>query len=194
MPMAGAFPTNCRSPNAMVVAAHSAELTVAIELSPSDSSSRGLYAVSLFLAGALSGFGPYVAVFLAAQDWTQQNIGFSLTSAGFAGLLAQLPGGQFLDAIRSKRIVVALGAAMVAAAALIIAFWPSFPLVLAALALQAITGEFLWLAIPALRLCLVAHPSRGDTPGPTPRLTSAWSAAPRRRPLPNIASDRRVAG
>jgi len=37
-----------------------------------------------------------------------------------------------LDAIRSKRIAVALGAGMVAAGALIIEVWPSFPLVLAA--------------------------------------------------------------
>ena len=71
----------------MAVAENSAGLTDAIEPSPSDASSRGLDAVNLLLAGALSGFGPYVAVFLAEQDWTQQNIGFVLTAAGFAGLL-----------------------------------------------------------------------------------------------------------
>jgi predicted MFS family arabinose efflux permease len=87
----------------MVVAENSAGLTEAIEPSPSDTSSRGLDAVNLLLAGALSGFGPYVAVFLAEQDWTQRNIGFVLTAAGLAGLLAQLPGGQLLDAIRSKQ-------------------------------------------------------------------------------------------
>ena len=54
---------------------------------------RGLDAVNLFLAGALSGFGPYVAAFLAEQKWTQQDIGFVLTAAGFAGLLSELPGG-----------------------------------------------------------------------------------------------------
>jgi uncharacterized membrane protein YqaE (UPF0057 family) len=39
----------------------------------------------------LSGFGPYVAVFLAEQKWTQQNIGFVLTAAGFVGLLITAP-------------------------------------------------------------------------------------------------------
>jgi hypothetical protein len=58
----------------------------AIEPSPSDTSLRSLDAVNLLPAGALSGFGPYVAVFLAEQKWTQQNIGFVLTAAGFAGL------------------------------------------------------------------------------------------------------------
>jgi len=40
---------------------------------PSGASLRGLDAVNLFLAGALSGFGPYVAAFLAEQNWTQQT-------------------------------------------------------------------------------------------------------------------------
>jgi len=99
----------------MVIAANSAEGTEAIEPSPSSTSLHGLDAVNLFLAGALSGFGPYVAVFLAEQDWTQRNIGFVLTAAGFAGLLSQIPGGELLDVIRSKRFAVALGASMVAA-------------------------------------------------------------------------------
>src|ERR1700678_1453088 len=90
----------------------------ATELSPSGASLRGLDAVNLFLAGALSGFGPYVAAFLAEQNWTQQNIGYVLTAGGVAGLLSQLPGGELLDAIRSKRLAVALGAGMVAAGAL----------------------------------------------------------------------------
>src|SRR5271169_5070684 len=128
-----------------------------IEPSPSRSSLRCLDAVNLFLAGALSGFGPYVALFLAEQKWPQQNIGFALTAGGFAGLLSQLPSGELLDAVRSKRLVVALGAIMVAASALIIALRPSFPLVLAALMPQAITGGFLGLAVAAMSLGLDGH-------------------------------------
>jgi MFS family permease len=120
----------------------------------------------------LSGFGPYVAVFLAEQGWTQQNIGFVLTAAGFVGLLTQLPAGGLLDAVRSKRTAVALGAAMVAVAALIIAVWPSFPLVLAALALQAMTGGFLGLAIVAISLGLVGHAALGERLGRNQRFAS----------------------
>jgi MFS family permease len=170
--MPEAFVTNCRSLNTMVIAANSVEVSDAIEPSPSDASLRSLDAVNLLLAGALSGFGPYVAVFLAEQDWTQQNIGFVLTAAGFAGLLTQLPAGQLLDAIRSKRIVVAIGATMVAAAALIIALWPSFPLVLAALVLQAITGGFLGLALAAISLGLVGHAALGERLGRNQRFAS----------------------
>src|SRR5271168_3140549 len=153
----------------MIIAASSAD---ASEPSPSDSSVRGLDAVNLFLAGALSGFGPYVAAFLAEQNWTQQDIGFVLTAAGFAGLLSQLPGGALLDAIRSKRIAVALGAAMVAAGALIIAVWPTFPLVLAALVLQGITGGFLGLAIAAISLGLVGHAALAERLGRNQRFAS----------------------
>jgi MFS family permease len=156
----------------MVIPADFAGIADAIEPSPSGSSLRGLDAVNLFLAGALSGFGPYVAAFLAEQNWTQQDIGYVLTIAGFAGLLSQLPGGALLDAIRSKRIALALGAAMVAAGALIIAVWPSFPLVLTALVLQGITGGFLGLAIAAISLGLVGHAALAERLGRNQRFAS----------------------
>jgi MFS family permease len=156
----------------MVIAADSTELVGAIEPSPSGASLRGLDEVNLLLAGALSGFGPYVAAFLAQQNWTQQNIGFVLTLGGFAGLLSQLPGGALLDAIRSKRVAVALGAGMVAGGALIIAIWPSFPLVLAALVLQGITGGFLGLAIAAISLGLVGNAALAERLGRNQRFAS----------------------
>ena len=156
----------------MVIAADSAEWAGAIEPSPSDASLRGLDEVNLLLAGALSGFGPYVAAFLAEQNWTKQNIGFVLTAGGFAGLLSQLPGGALLDAIRSKRIAVALGAGMVAAGALIIAIWPSFPLVFTALVLQGITGGFLGLAIAAISLGLVGNAALAERLGRNQRFAS----------------------
>src|SRR3984885_9316115 len=156
----------------MVIAADSTELAGAIEPSPSSASLRGLDEVNLLLAGALSGFGPYVAAFLVQQHWTQQNIGFVLTLGGFAGLLSQLPGGALLDVIRSKRVAVALGAGMVAAGALIIAIWPSFLLVLVALVLQGITGGFLGLAIAAISLGLVGNAALAERLGRNQRFAS----------------------
>jgi MFS family permease len=158
--------------SAIASVADSAGLADAIEPRPSASSLRALDAVNLFLAGALSGFGPYVAVFLANQNWTQQNIGFVLTGAGLAGLISQIPGGEVLDIIRSKRVVIALGAAMIAAGALIIALWPSFPLVLVALLLEGITGGFLGMAIAAVSLGLVGHAALGERLGRNQRFAS----------------------
>ncbi|MGB6537351.1 MAG: MFS transporter [Xanthobacteraceae bacterium] len=156
----------------MVVTADYAKEADAIEPSPSDTTLHGLDGVNLFLAGALSGFGPYVAVFLAEQNWTRRDIGFVLTAAGFAGLLSQIPGGELLDAIQSKRFAVALGASMVAAGALIIALWPNFPLVLVALVLQGITGGFLGLAIAAISLGLVGNAALGERLGRNQRFAS----------------------
>jgi len=156
----------------MVIAADSAELADAVGPSPSGASLRGLDGVNLLLAGALSGFGPYVAAFLAEQSWTQQRIGFVLTAGGIAGLLSQLPGGALLDAIRSKQIAVGLGAGMVGAGALIIALWPTFPLVLAALVLQGITGGFLGLAIVAISLGLVGNTALAERLGRNQRFAS----------------------
>jgi MFS family permease len=156
----------------MVIAADSAEVVGAVGPSPSDASLRGLDGVNLLLAGSLSGFGPYVAAFLAEQDWTQKSIGIVLTAGGLAGLLSQLPGGALLDAVRSKRTAVALGAGMVAAGALIIAVWPSLPWVLGALVLQGITGGFLGLAIVAISLGLVGNTALAERLGRNQRFAS----------------------
>ena len=50
----------------------------AINSSPSSTSLSGLDGVNFFLAGMQSGFGPFVAVLLADEKWTLQNIGFVL--------------------------------------------------------------------------------------------------------------------
>jgi len=64
----------------------------AAEPSPSRASLNGLDGINFFNAAILAGFGPYVAVNLAEQKWTQENIGFVLAASGLAGLLALIPG------------------------------------------------------------------------------------------------------
>jgi MFS family permease len=140
--------------------------------SPSNASLSGLDGVNFFLAGILAGFGPYLAAYLADQKWTQENIGFVLTASGVAGLLSQLPGGELLDTVRSKRAVVVAGVAMVAVSAVIIAFQPSFPLVFAALMLQGVTGGFLGPAIVAISLGLVGHAALPERLGRNQRFSS----------------------
>jgi MFS family permease len=140
--------------------------------SPSSASLSGLDGVNFFLAGILAGFGPYLAAYLADQKWTQENIGFVLTASGLAGLLSQLPGGELLDTVRSKRAVVVAGVAMVAISSVIIAFQPSFPLVFAALLLQGITGGFLGPAIVAISLGLVGHAALPERLGRNQRFSS----------------------
>jgi MFS family permease len=145
----------------------------AIGASPSSTSLHGLDGINFFLAGMQSGFGPFVAVLLANEKWTQQEIGFALTVGGLVGLLSQVPGGELLDASRSKRFLVALAVIVVAVSALAIALWPSRPVVLAALVLQGLTGGLLGPAIAAMSLALVGHSALPERLGRNQRFASA---------------------
>jgi MFS family permease len=145
----------------------------AIDLSPSSASLSSLDGINFFLAGMQAGFGPFVAVLLADEKWTQQNIGFVLSVSGLAGLLSQVPGGELLDASRSKRFLVALGAIVVAVSALVMALWPVLPVVFAALVLQGLTGGVLGPAVAAISLGLVGHPALAERLGRNQRFASA---------------------
>ena len=145
----------------------------AIDLSPSSKSLSGLDGINFFLAGMQAGFGPFVAVLLADENWTQQNIGFVLSASGLAGLLSQLPGGELLDVSRSKRFLVALGAVVVAVSALLIALWPILPVVFAASVLQGVTGGILGPAVAAISLGLVGYTALAERLGRNQRFASA---------------------
>ena len=147
------------------------------EFSPSTASLHGLDGVNFFIGGVLAGFGPYVAVYLADQKWTQEKIGFVLSASAFAGLLSQVPGGEVLDNTRSKRAIVAPGVLLVALSAMIIEFQPSFRLVLIGLTLQGSTGGILGPAIAAISLGLVGHSALPERLGRNQRFASMGSLA-----------------
>jgi MFS family permease len=123
----------------------------------SQQSMRGLDWLNFFLTGVLTGFGPFVALYLRGLGWTQVEIGSVLTISGLAGLFTQVPGGELLDMVRSKRPLVALGIAVIACAALILALWPNFTPVLVAQVLLGVTGGVLGPAIAAISLGLVGN-------------------------------------
>jgi len=147
------------------------------DFSPATTSLHGLDWVNFFLAGALAGFGPYVAVYLAEQKWTQEEVGFVLSASAFAGLLSQVPGGELLDATRAKRAIVALGVFVLAFSAMIVGFRPTFPLVLIGLTLQGITGGILGPAIAAISLGLVGLSALPERLGRNQRFAATGSLA-----------------
>ena len=53
-------------------------------------SRRGLDWLVFFVADIQTGFGPFVAVFLTTQKWTQVDIGLLLTVSSLVGLLGQI--------------------------------------------------------------------------------------------------------
>src|SRR5262249_57123489 len=109
---------------------------------PSQQSLCGLDWLKFFLAGVLTGFGPFVALHLAKLSWTKEDVGFVLTISVLTGLAVQVPSGELLDMVRSKRPLVALGIATIGFAALILALWPNFIPVLIAEVLLGVTGGF----------------------------------------------------
>src|SRR5207344_402544 len=54
---------------------------------PSRASQRGLDWFIFFLADVQTGFGPFVAVYLTSQKWTQVEIGLVLSIGGIVGLI-----------------------------------------------------------------------------------------------------------
>src|SRR3954454_21831160 len=90
-------------------------------------SNRALDLVNFFLADAQTGFGPFVAVYLTTQKWTQIDIGLVFSIAGLAALVSQVPGGMLVDAARSERLVAGIAVTVIALAALTYAAFPVFP-------------------------------------------------------------------
>jgi MFS family permease len=144
---------------------------------PSFESLRALDWLNLFLAGLLASFGPFVALYLADQGWAPAAIGLVLTASGLAGLLTQVPAGELLDMVQSKRTLVGLGTAVVTVAALIFALWPGFPAVFAASVLQGMTGGILGPGIVAVSLGLVGHDALAERLGRNQRFASIGGLA-----------------
>ncbi len=122
---------------------------------PSQQSLRGLDWFIFFLADVQTGFGPFVAVYLTTQKWTQVEIGLVLSIGGLIGLIGQMPGGAIVDAARSERLVASLAVATIGTSALAYAAWPIFPVVVAAATLHAAASCVLGPAIAAISLGLV---------------------------------------
>ena len=143
-------------------------------------SRRSLFALSwlnFFLAGMQSAFGPIAAAYLAAQQWTAKDIGFVLSIGGIASLVSQVPGGELLDAVRTKRLLIAIGVITIALSTLIFRLRPSFVPVAVAQVLQGITGGVLGPGVVAITLGLVGHAALAERLGQNQRFAAAGGVA-----------------
>jgi MFS family permease len=129
------------------------------------------------MADVQVGFGSFLAFYLANLDWSKQDVGMALTVGGLAGVVAQIPGGALADAVRWKRGLVAVSIVMVAASALILALWPTYPLVFAAEILHGTTGGLLGTAIAAISLGLAGQRGMALRIGRNSRFAAAGNAA-----------------
>jgi MFS family permease len=139
----------------------------------SKESRRGLDCLNFFLADIQTGFGAFVAFYLADLGWSKGQVGLALSAGTAAGLIAHLPGGAIVDWVPWKRGLAAIGILMIATSALILAFTPTFVMVFIAEILHGVTGGIVTPAIAAISLGLVG---RGAMSARTGR-NSAFDAA-----------------
>jgi len=139
---------------------------------PSARSLRGLDWFIFFLADVQTGFGPFIAVYLTSQKWTQVDIGLVLSMSGIIALIGQMPGGALVDWARSERLVAGVALMGIAAAALAYALLPIFAVVAAAAAVHAAASCVLGPCIVAMSLGLVGHALIGERLGRNARFAS----------------------
>ena len=120
-------------------------------------SRQGLDGLNFFLADIQTGFGAFVAFYLADLGWDKSQVGLALSAGTVAGLIAHIPGGAIVDWAPWKRGLVALGIVMIATSALILALAPTFVLVFAAEILHGVTGGIVTPAIAAISLGLAGR-------------------------------------
>lgn len=75
------------------------------------------------LADVRDGLGPFFGVYLQAEGWRADEIGFVMTAGGLAGLVCTTPMGALADYTRHKRSVLALSILLIVIAGGIIFFW-----------------------------------------------------------------------
>lgn len=139
---------------------------------PSSRSLRGLDWFIFFLADVQTGFGPFIAVYLTTEKWTQAEIGLVLSIGSVIGLIGQMPGGAVVDLARSERLVASFAIATIGGAALAYAAMPIFPVVMTAAALHAAASCVLGPAIAAISLGLVGPFAIGERLGRNARFAS----------------------
>jgi MFS family permease len=147
-----------------------------LRASISRQSRQGLDWMNFFLADVQTGFGAFVAFYLADLGWSKSQVGLALTVGTLAGVISQIPGGALVDAVRWKRGLAAIGIGMICVSALILALVPSFALVFFAEILHGFTAGIVTPAIAAITLGLVGRRAMSIRTGRNYRFDAAGNA------------------
>jgi MFS family permease len=123
----------------------------------SQQSRQGLDWLNFFLADVQTGFGAFVAFYLAELGWPKDQVGLVLAASTIAALIAQIPGGALVDAAPWKRGLAGIGICMIGLSALIFALAPAHLPVFVAQILNGVSGAVVTPAIAAISLGLVGR-------------------------------------
>jgi MFS family permease len=138
-----------------------AATTIAPSAEPSAQSTpaagRALDWFNLFVANIQTGFGPFIAVYLISQRWTQTSIGVALSIGTIAAMASQVPAGALVDAMPNKTRVAAFSVVAFTACALMFAIYPIPLLVYLAEVLHGLSSCTLGPATAAMSLVLAGR-------------------------------------
>jgi MFS family permease len=127
---------------------------------------------NFFVANVQTGFGPFIAVYLSTEAWTQGQIGTALSIGTIAGMISQLPGGALVDWLHNKRLAALAACVAICISATMLAIWPDWLPVLAAEVLHGFASAMLPAAIAAMSLALVGRAAFGERVGRNSRFAA----------------------
>ena len=138
-------------------------------------SQRGLDWLNFFVANLQTAFGPFIAVYLTSEHWTQGQIGLVLTVGSITAMASQVPAGAFVDLLRNKQAAAGAAILAIVVSCLLLALFPARLPVTAAEVLHGFASCMLNPAIAAITLSVVAAHSAPD--GPRERSAEAAAAS-----------------
>lgn len=144
---------------------------------PDQAGLRALDWLNFFVANLQTGFGPFIAVYLTTDKWTQGQIGVALSVGSAVGILGQVPAGLLVDALRRKRAAAAFALGGIATAAVMMALWPARLPVLLAQVVHGFAGCVLYPAIAAITLNRVGRHAYAERLGRNARFAAMGNAA-----------------
>jgi len=119
--------------------------------------SRGLDWFNLFVANIQTGFGPFIAVYLSSQSWTQTSIGLALSIGTISSMASQVPAGALVDLMPNKTRVAAFSVLTFTISALMFAIHPIPLFVYLAEILHGVSSCTLSPAIAAMSLVIAGR-------------------------------------
>lgn len=137
---------------------------------------RALDWMNFFVANVQTGFGPFIASYLASHKWTQGEIGMALSVGTISAMVSQVPGGAAVDALRNKKGAAAWAIFAIILSAVLLATSPTVLPVIAAEVFHGFASCMLTPALAAISFALVGRANLGDRLGRNARWASIGSA------------------
>ena len=129
-------------------------------------SQQGLDWLNFFVANLQTAFGPFIAVYLTGEHWTQGEIGLALTAGTVTAMVSQVPAGAVVDALVNKHLAAFVAIVTIIASCLLLGLLPQRLPVTVAEILHGFASCMLNPAIAAITLGMVAmHIAEGAKPG-----------------------------